>query len=772
MNAKSKTETRKRSGAGLSGRHLIPYAVGFAALFATLALAVSDFQLVERVRYLVFDSYQRLTPRATTDEGVRIIDIDNKALAELGQWPWSRRTISEMTERLTEVGVAAIAFDIVFAEPDRTSPEQILALYPETPAMKALREERDSGVLAPHDSVLAGTFAEAPVVAGISMTNDPANADRIPEPKLAFACAGSDARAFVPTFAGAVANLPVLQDAAPGTGSFGLLGDGDGVVRRVPLVVTARQARLDTFSGCENLLPSLSLEALRIAEDAKRLIVRANDASGEVAIGADGGLVDIVIGNRRVPVARNGEFWVHFSGSDWTDRTISAADLFGPDYDPDRLRAELNGRIVFVGTSAEGLQDLKATPFGDRFPGVIVHAEVVEQIRQGHFLTRPDWAEGAELFFLAAFGLVILVLLPRIGAFWGVLVALGGVATGPLVSWHLFSAHGFLFDPVYPVGAAMLVYASMSAMLFMREEREKGQVRNAFGRYLSPALVERLADDPSQLKLGGEVRELTVLFSDIRNFTGIAEGLEADHLTRLINAYLTPMTASVLSREGTIDKYMGDAIMAFWNAPLPVDDHARKACHAALEMKSRLDTLNPRWRDSGLLTPGTIMENGIGLNTGPACVGNLGSEQRFDYSVLGDVVNAASRLEGQTRFYGIGIIAGESTVLAAPDFAWLEIDLLRVKGKELPLRIYGLIGDASVAREGEFTMLKAGFERALALYRARDWSGAMAALEDVAPSAERYGAGELHEIYRARIDAYRQAPPPADWDGVTIATTK
>ena len=762
----------KPGGPSALTRDLGVYAAGFLALVLALSLAVSDFPIVDRIRHLVFDSYQRLTPRTMTDEGVRILDIDNAALAELGQWPWSRRTIAAMTDRLSELGVAAIAFDIVFAEPDRTSPEQIIALYPETPATRALAAERAAGVLAAHDTVLAKSFAKAPVVAGISMTNDPASADNLPEPKLAFACAGSDARAFVPNFAGAVANLPELQTAAPGTGSFGLLGDGDGVVRRVPLVVTARRTRVDTFSGCENLLPSLSLEALRVADGAKRLIIRANDASGEMALGSDGGLVEIIVGQRRVPVARNGEFWVHFSGSNWAERTISAAALFGSDYDPARLRQELEGKTVFVGTSAEGLQDLKATPFGDRFPGVIVHAEVVEQIRQGHYLVRPDWAAGLELLFLAGFGLAILVLLPRVGAMWGVIAALVAVAVGPLLSWHLFSQYGFLFDPVYPVGAALAVYASMSAMLFMREEREKGRVRNAFSRYLSPALVARLANDPSKLKLGGEVRELTVLFSDIRNFTAIAEGLEADHLTRLINAYLTPMTNCVLEREGTIDKYIGDAIMAFWNAPLTVDDHPRKACLAALAMKSQLDALNIQWRRSGLLAENAVMDSGVGLNTGPACVGNLGSEQRFDYSVLGDIVNAASRLEGQTRFYGVGIIAGETTARAVPDLAFLEIDVVRVKGKELPLRIYTLLGDGEVTHTGAFSALSEAFGTMLAAYRARDWDGAEAALERAAQAGKEFDLAQLLDIYRTRIDDYRKTPPPADWDGVTVATTK
>jgi adenylate cyclase len=406
-------------------------------------------------------------------------------------------------------------------------------------------------------------------------------------------------------------------------------------------------------------------------------------------------------------------------------------------------------------------------------PGVELHAQAVEQILQGSFLQRPDFATPAELLYILVLGLLIAVLIYRLGAAGS--AVLGGIAVATVigVSWYAFDALGWLVDPIYPAIALTAVYLAGTLFVFLRTERERNRVRHAFGHYMAPALVERLADDPSRLKLGGETRDMTLLFSDVRGFTAISEGLDAEELTHFLNSLFTPLSKIILDEQGTIDKFMGDAVMAFWNAPLDDSEHATHACSAALRIMQEMPGLNEHWRKDAeakgrRFSPVKI---GIGLNTGICCVGNLGSETRFDYSVIGDNVNVASRLEGQSKTYDVGTIVGQSTAARAPDFAFLELDLLKVKGKSEATRIFALLGNSAFKQSRTFNDFSARHAEFLQRYRAKDWDAAEALRRDC-DRINGAGLNRLYALYRERIVFFRQNPPPPDWDGTAEALVK
>ena len=742
---------------GRLGRHLanrLHLIVPLAIMALAVLVWVGEPAVLTQLRLIVFDSYQRLDPRPYQPAPVRIVDLDDASLSRLGQWPWPRTMVASLVDRLNELGAAAIAFDIVFAEPDRTSPQALAAQMPDLPTDDSFRQLLKK--LPDHDQALATAIGGTNVVTGFVLTQLPG--ERLPAVKGTYATAGDDPRQYLPHFRGAVVDLPALEAAAKGNGSFNDIPDLDGVTRRVPLALAVG----------DRLYPSLAAEALRVAQGAKTYIVKSTGASGVLAFGEHTGVNSVKIGAFVVPTDESGQIWVHFTRR-VPERYVPAWRVLEPGFDGSLIK----DHIVFVGTSAAGLMDLRSTPLEPAAPGVEVHAQIVEQILLGDHLERPDWARGAELFYMLAIGLVLMYRLPKVGAQWA--AALGGAAVAAAVSgsYYAYTEHRLLIDPVYPSLVGLLVYIASSAMLYLRTETERRRVRTAFGRYLAPAVVEQLAIHPERLKLGGEMREMTLMFCDIRGFTTISEGLDAQGLTSFINRFLTPMTNLILAADGTIDKYMGDAIMAFWNAPLDIPDHAARACHAALAMRAELVRLNAAWRKEAAAAgrPFADVHIGLGLNTGVCCVGNMGSDQRFDYSVLGDDVNLASRLEGQSKTYGVDIVIGERTADEASGLASLELDLIRVKGKTRPVHIYALIGDGSVKETVAFAALKADHDALIAAYRGRRWAEArkhIGACRAQAPEMMQ----AFYTLYQERIAGFETEPPPADWDGAFVALTK
>jgi adenylate cyclase len=433
---------------------------------------------------------------------------------------------------------------------------------------------------------------------------------------------------------------------------------------------------------------------------------------------------------------------------------------------------EIAGKIILIGTSTPGLLDLRATPLDAAIPGVEIQAQVIEHILGGRTLTRPDYAAAAEQFLFVALGLLIALAMSRLspapaaglGAFLPVAIIVGG--------WIAYRYWDLLFDPLYPSLILLLLTAGITFYVYRQVEMQRGEIRNAFGRYLAPAVVEDIIAGPAKLTLGGEVRELTLMFCDVRDFTSISEGLTANELTTFIKELLTPLSNIILRERGTIDKYMGDGIMAFWNAPLDVSDHAQRACRSAIEMVGKMTDLNRHWRERAR-TAGRRFDDiriGIGINTGDCCVGNLGSEQRFDYSAIGDEVNVTSRLEGLTKLYGVPVVLGETTVVQCPELTFLELDLIQVKGRARPTRIFALAdvlscGAAAMAR------LRPLHEEFLCAYRVQKWGES----EMLIAQCRSVGVEALdtyYAVFAARIKNVRNASLDLDWDGTHAMTEK
>jgi adenylate cyclase len=728
--------------------------------------------VLEDFRFKVFDYFQRFAPREykEAETKVRIVDLDDESLEKIGQWPWPRSQLAEMVVNLTNAGAAVIAFDIVFSEPDRTSPKQMLPLWKqqiEDEADVAKLEESLKSVPDP-DEMMADIVKQAPVVTGFVLTLE--KIGRRPVSRGTFARAGDDPSPFLPVFGGAVPNLEILERAAKGNGSFNMVAERDQVVRRVPMVMCLIDSGAQNPCPLNRLYPGLSTEAIRVAQGARTNIIKASGASGELSFGANAGINNVKVGNFVIPTDPKGQMWVHYT-RDVPKRYIPAWKVLAGEFD----EKEVDGSIIFVGTSASGLKDLRVSPINATMAGVEAHVQAAEQILLGHFLNRPDVADGAELLFMALFGIVLVFLVNKLGAGWSAFVAAASIAGAFGASWYAYIQFNWLTDPVTPTATVLAIFLTATIINYLRTEAEKKYVRGAMAQYMSPALVEKIAENPGLLKLGGETRNMTFLFCDVRGFTTISEQFKTNPqgLTRLINRFLTPLTDVIMANEGTIDKYMGDCIMAFWNAPLDVNKHPCRAAESALEMFVQIDKLNIDLKAEAEAEnrPFYPINIGIGLNSGDVVVGNMGSTQRFDYSVLGDAVNLASRLEGQSKTYGVGVVIGDTTYEVCKDeFATIELDLIAVKGKKEAVRIHALLGDLARKNSPEFQAYFAKHHEFLALYRAQEWDAAEAMLAELREMDPKlYGN---HDLYQERIDEYRQSPPGEGWTGVYVATSK
>lgn len=733
---------------------------GFAGLIALATIflfQINYSQSLSTLGNLVFDTYARAQPREYVPVPVRVVDIDEESLRREGQWPWSRPDVSRLLQRLTDAGAAVIALDVVFSEADRTSPALLaktLARQGASPAVvDILRGLRDN------DDRFAEALSQMPVVNGFFLTHDPLRSEAVPVAGIAIS--GSVHTEAVPQYSNAVLPLAQLDEAAQGRGFLTLTGDTDGIVRRAPLL--ARQG--------DQLLPSLSIEALRVAQGAGSVLVKMSDGSGNIGVGAEPGVVSMKVGEFEIPTTRAGELWMHYADP-VPERVIPAWKVLDPATSDTELASLFDGHIVLLGAGAIGLRDLVATPLRERELGVMVHAQAIEQMIAGEFLVRPDWAIGLERTLVLLTGLLLLLLLPRLGATGGAILGLAMMLAVTAGSWWAFSERDFLLDPTFPVLGIMGVYLTVTVLDYYREEQARSYIHRAFDRYLSPELVKRIAADPHQLDLGGEERDMTVLFCDIRNFSRISEKLEPRSIIAFLIGFLTPMCDILLDRKATIDKFIGDAILAFWNAPLDDPDQHVNAARAALAMQEKLKQLNaemPTRKDQ--TWPGHVAI-GIGLNSGPCCVGNMGSAQRLSYSLIGDAVNLASRIEGLTKYYGVPIAMGNALKRQLPDFATVDLDYVRVVGRDAPEAVHALLGDETLASRMQFQNFARGHAAMLAAYRARSWDSADSLLDELGQEAEALGLGSLYSMYRERVARLRVIPPPDDWDGVFAASEK
>jgi len=718
-------------------------------LLALVPLRVLDPPPLQEVRLRTFDFYQILRPRETTARPVAIVDIDEASLKEIGQWPWPRTIVADLVTQLTQLGAVAIGFDVIFAEPDRMSPSIAATSF------RNLDDETRDKLrnLPSNDEVLAQAIRRSRVVVGQVGSATPAPRSQTEAAlQTGFAVRGPDPSRFLVTFAGLLRNVAPIEQAAAGRGLLSIQPERDGIVRRVPIVMLAQGS----------LVPSLSMELLRVVSNSSAILVRTDQA----------GVQSVAVPGLQLPTDQNGQLWLHFNRHD-PARYVSAKDVLQGRVPRDRVE----GKLVLIGGSAVGLFDIKTTPVAAAMPGVEVHAQVLESTLTKSLLTYPNYAVGAELLAAALVGLAIIIVAPMFRA--SIVIALGAVVVAALIgaSWYLFSQYNLLLDFTYPLMASLFVYLTLIFVNYFKEQKQRQQIRAAFGFYLSPALVEQLARSPEKLVLGGEERRMTVLFSDVRGFTTISESYKHDPqgLTRLMNRFLTPLTNAIIERNGTIDKYIGDAIMAFWNAPLDDPQQEVNACEAALEMLARADKLNQQFKHEADQNGGAYrpLHVGIGLNTGPCVVGNMGSDFRFNYSVLGDTVNVASRLEGRTKDYRIPIVIGAGTEQNAREkFATLEIDRIQVKGKTEPETVFTLLGRAELAQNSNFRELRDLTAKMLGYYREQDWTQALATIELCRKASEPFGISALFDMYAERIEAFRRHPPPPDWNGVYEAESK
>lgn len=716
--------------------------VGFAALRSL------DPAPVEELRLRVFDGFQRIDPRKKTARPVTIVDIDDKSMERLGQWPWPRTRVADLVTELTRLGAVVIAFDVVFSEPDRLNPDFVADTY------RDLDEETRSKLraLPSNDQIFADAIRGSRVVLGESGLPEELVALDKSLPVTGLAMLGEEPQRFMYDFPGLLRNTKVLEHAAAGRGLFTIRPERDGIVRRVPMIMLAQG----------QTMPSLTFEMLRVATGSGTILIKAEKA----------GIKSLGIKGFQLPTDRNGQLWVHYARRD-ASLYVPAINVLEKTVAPDKIA----GKLVLIGTSAVGLNDIKTTPVTGAMPGVEIHAQVLESALAGTVISQPIYGIAIEFGTALLFGLLVIAFAPLFGPI--TLVALGAVFASALVgtSWYFYAQHRLLIDFTYPLLSTTAIYLTLIFSSFVREQAQRKQIRTAFSRYMSPALVAQLSLSPEKLVLGGEEREMTIMFSDMRGFTSISETYKNDPqgLTALMNRFLTPLTNAILNRNGTIDKYMGDAIMAFWNAPLDDKQHQLNACEAALDMLERVDELNQQRMEEAAEDgrPFIPLNVGVGLNTGTCVVGNMGSDLRFDYSVFGDSVNLASRLEGQSKEYGFPIIVGSTTALVVKDkFAILELDFIMVKGKKEPEVIYAIAGREDTAQSGRFQRLRNLTIEMLACYRSRDWEGALAAIERGRRTDEVRSLELLFNLYEARIGDFKEAPPPEDWNGAFALLTK
>ena len=738
-------------------QYLPRYALGLLILLVLLGHSARVYQIpfINHMDSLIYDAKVRLTMPQGVDKRVVILDIDEKSLAEQGRWPWGRDKLATLMNKLfDQYGIRLVGFDVVFAEPDESSGLKSL----ESLAKKELRDVagfqaslRELRPQLDHDARFAASLKNRPVILGYYFSSKEGGVSSGTAPEPVFPAGTFSGRRIGFTqwvsFGG---NLPEFQKAAAGAGHFNPLVDIDGTSRRVPLLVE--------YDG--KYYESLALAMVR------NLLGNPPIAPGypEGAPSSYAAMEWLELkganGAMSIPVDENAATLIPYRGYQGSFPYISITDVLN-----DKVpKEQLAGRIAVVGTTAPGLMDLRATPVGAAYPGVEIHANLIAGMLDGAIKHKPPYILGADVLLVLIAGSVMVFLLPMLSPLRATVVGVIVLLLLLSVNFSFWHVSNVVLPLANGMIAIVLLYAMNMSWGYFVESRTKRQLTGLFGQYVPPELVEEMSRDPENYSMAGRKAELTVLFSDIRGFTTISEGLEPNELATLMNQYLGAMTLVVRKHRGTLDKYIGDAIMAFWGAPVDDPEHARNAVLTGLEMHVALHELN-----KDLVARGwPELKIGVGVNTGPMTVGDMGSPVRQSYTVMGDAVNLGSRLEGITKQYGVGFIVGESTrELLKKEFVFRELDGVRVKGKEDPVGIYEPVGEeGKVARE-EMEEIKL-WNQALRAYRTQDWDQAELTLMNFKHIKPRY----LYDLYVKRVEHLRKEPPGENWDGVTIFETK
>jgi adenylate cyclase len=728
---------------------LIALALGLAA--SLLALAVQLKGVLEPAEQVATDLLVRARGPKPPDPRVMICDIDAASVHHYGRWPWPRSVMAALIDRLAAGGARVIALDMLFSEPSRADPA--CNLVAEDAALAGAMERAGSVVLGfffrsrpPGDIAPAGTTAGPPrrLAAGGAAAPPPevaaalvgARIERAREPLGGFA---------IPQRPAVEPNLVLFARAADSQGFFSHERES-GVLRHYQLLVG--------YGG--SFFPALALRAVQ----------RFLRGEIEVAPGPDR-LPVIEVAGRRIEADEAGALWVNYRGPARTFATVPAWRVLKGSLSPAE-RGRLRSGLVFVGASETGIGDVQATPFGGEIAGVEVHANVADNLLSGHYIRDSGLQTGVSLLAILLLGpAVTLLVVAAERHLYGSLLAIALVLLWPLASWLAFAGPGWHLQVVSPLAGATLALVAALRFRVGFVEKRAHQIKLTFQRFVSAAVVEEMLRHPERVKLGGERRDMSVLFSDIRGFTSISETLDSEALVELLNEHFTPMTRIVLDRGGTLDKYMGDALMAFFGAPLAQPDHAARACRAALAMGAELARLNAGWQRRGKLPPGKALGIGIGINSGEMSVGNMGSEAVFGYTVIGDNVNLGSRIEGLNKLYGTAVLVSEHTAAAVGDGLLLrELDRVQVKGKHVPVAIYEVVAELPAAAADHERV--EGFARGLAAYRRRDFAAAAAVFADL---AERLGDGPA-AAFLERCRHLQAEPPPEDWAAVEVLTSK
>lgn len=721
--------------------------IGLAVTLAMIVVSGLNAPLVTNAREAVSDAFLRASPRQYDPATpVHLIDIDEASLAVYGQWPWPRPYLATLTEKLFDHGAIVVGYDILFAEPDRTA--SAVGAVPGAGSGNALvvpKTPPDD-----HDLRFAQSLAMGPTVLGISG----ANAGAAPDLKAGVSTTGAVPSRALTSFPGTLQNLPALTAPAAGVGSVSLGRLNDGIVRSVPAVTE--------MGGV--LVPAFALELLRVAQGAGGYVLKTTDGSGEVS-GGPAQAVAIRVGAAEIPLSGDGHVRVNYSGSKVRPVT-SAARLLQVEGIDEALADAIAGKIIIVGSSAQALFDIRATPIEAQVPGMSIHAELIEQVAAGQFLTRPDWARGLEVLAIAVTGLIMTLALlaerPVLGVSAGIILATASV----LGSAWAFSAHGQLLSPIFPVLTALLVLLPGASVALLLKERARAAVRARFSYFLPADLVDEIADDPSAtLTPKGADRELTVFFADMRQFTTLTEKMPPADVVRYVNVFLGTVSDVLVASGATIDKFMGDAVMAFWNAPLEVPDHRNAALGAIAAVENAIANINADLPAQGL----PLIDIAIGINTGIASVGLMGSKDRLSYTCVGDSVTLAARLEGLTRMYGVGNCVADATLIDLPDTqVAIELDVVAVKGRSEAARVYTV-----VQKTADTELVARKLAEARSHYLARRWDEAEIGFQSIGVlSLQGRALATLAAEYLNRIATFRQNPPVSDWAGAAQATSK
>jgi adenylate cyclase len=726
------------------------------SIFILQAASIVSIPLLDRLDGIFYDSKVRLNAENTVDPRIVIVDIDEKSLQERekggeGRWPWPRNRLALLVNRLFhDYEVAVAGFDVVFSERDESSGIRAI----DELARKQLKDNANFQAQYPsiksalnYDGQFAQAMKDKATILGFSFLSpgDSTKKGELPATELT-------TKEIPITLVrplqrdGYTANLSLLQSSAADGGHINPIVDPDGIIRRIPMLVEHENRYYESLglAVARNLLGSLPI---------KPIFNGNSNAPGDLEI--------LDVGGALLPIDSHLASFVPYRGPYKSFEYLSASDVLNKSIP----KHKLEGKIVLVGTTAPGLLDLRATPMGNLFPGVEIHANVIAGILDGTIKQAPLWTHAANLLLVTLLGFGLALLLPFLSPLWSSITAI--LVIGGVITLNLYSfTAGYVLPAASLLSALTFIYLMNIAYGYFIESRGKRQITGLFGQYVPPELVEEMAQDPAGFSMEGESRELTILFSDVRGFTTISENLDAKTLSEFINAFLTPFTKVIYKNRGTIDKYMGDCIMAFWGAPIKDKDHARHGLISAFEMLKAMEALNEEFKQRGW----PPIKVGIGLNSGKVNVGNMGSEIRLAYTVMGDAVNLASRLEGITKEYGAAIIIGEETRKQMPDLIAREVDKVRVKGKDIAVTIYEPLGFEGQVNAAALTVLPQ-FENALKAYREQDWEEAENRFKNLLQNHRDTGE-VLYELYLERIQFLRDNPPGDQWDGAFTFTKK